>query len=551
VLNLRISKVILFFKNLIKILIAHDQIFILENWHLVSINGKAFVPLRDFSNMLKKFLKNIALVLFLNLLIKPFWILGIDRCVQQTVGVANYGFYYSIFSFSFLLNILLDFGITNFNNKNIAQNNHLLRKHLSSIIVLKLILGGIYLVLSLICAFIIRYDHTQIMLLVVLAFNQFLISFVLYLRSNLSGLHLFKIDSFISVLDRTIMIIVCAILLWGMPDTYKFTIRTYAFAQTFAYFLTAVITLIIVFRKAKSKFLKLKWNLPFSIMIIKNSFPFAVLVLLMTFYNRIDTVMMERMLPDTSVAKDYLHSGEVQSGIYASAYRLLDATNMIAFLFAGLLLPLFAKMIKHKESVEQLVRLAFSMLFTGAIIVAFSSFFYSTEIMKMLYPNINDNPVEYAQRIAESSRVFGFLMGCFIPISTTYVFGTLLTANGNLKQLNIMAASGMALNIILNLFLIPRFYATGSSLASFTTQFATSLIQVIIAQRIFHFKVNFRFLISLLLFVIGVVTIGYLSQQMNNKWTTNIAIMIGLSGLLAIILRIISFRDMFKIVRNG
>ena len=70
--------------------------------------------------MLKKFLKNIALVLFLNLLIKPFWILGIDRTVQNVVGVADYGFYYSIFSFSFLLNILLDFGITNFNNKNIA-----------------------------------------------------------------------------------------------------------------------------------------------------------------------------------------------------------------------------------------------------------------------------------------------------------------------------------------------------------------------------------------------------------------------------------------------
>ena len=519
---------------------------------MISKKRKSFITFVRFYFMLKKFLKNIALVLFLNLLIKPFWILGIDRCVQQTVGVANYGFYYSIFSFSFLLNILLDFGITNFNNKNIAQNNHLLRKHLSSIIVLKLILGGIYLVLSLICAFIIRYDSTQIMLLVVLAFNQFLISFVLYLRSNLSGLHLFKIDSFISVLDRTIMIIVCSFLLWGMPDTYKFTIRTYAFAQTFAYFLTAVITLIIVFKKAKSKFLKLKWNLPFSIMIIKNSFPFAVLVLLMTFYNRIDTVMMERMLPDTSTAKDFLHSGEVQCGIYASAYRLLDATNMIAVLFAGLLLPLFAKMIKHKESVEPLVKLSFSILFTGAMIVSLSSFFYCTEIMKMLYPNINnENTIEYAQRIAESSKVFGFLMSCFIPISTTYVFGTLLTANGNLKQLNIMAASGMTLNILLNIFLIPRFFATGSSLASFTTQFATSLIQVLIAQRIFKFKVNVRFLFSLLVFVIGMIFIGYFSRQFGYSWTINLIIMIALSVALAIALRILNFRDMFKIIKNG
>ncbi len=508
--------------------------------------------------MLKKFLKNIALVLFLNLLIKPFWILGIDRSVQNFVGVADYGFYYSIFSFSFLLNILLDFGITNFNNKNIAQNNHLLRKHLSSIIVLKLILGTIYFVISIICAFIIRYNSLQILLLIVLAFNQFLISFVLYLRSNLSGLHLFKIDSFISVLDRTIMIIVCAFLLWGMPSTFEFTIRTYAFAQTFAYFMTAVITLIIVFRKAKSKFLKLKWNFPFSLMIIKNSFPFAVLVLLMTFYNRIDTVMMERMLPDASALKDNLYSGEVQCGIYASAYRLLDATNMIAFLFAGLLLPLFAKMIKHKESVESLVKLAFSLLFAGAIIVSLCSFFYSREIMEMLYPrNIHLRPNEiiesvsqYNQRIFESSKVFGYLMGCFIPISTTYVFGTLLTANGNLKQLNIMAASGMAINIILNLFLIPRFYAVGSAFASFTTQFTTSLVQIIIAQKIFRFNINVRFLISLIIFVIGVIGAGYISKQFEYRWTTSLIIMILISGTLAIILRIVNFRDMLKIIKN-
>ena len=504
-----------------------------------------------FTVMLKKFLKNIALVLFLNLLIKPFWILGIDRSVQNLVGVEDYGFYYSIFSFSFLLNILLDFGITNFNNKNIAQNNHLLRKHLSSIIVLKLLLGGVYLIISTIGAFVIQYDSTQILLLIVLAFNQFLISFVLYLRSNLSGLHLFKVDSFISVLDRTIMIIVCAILLWGnLP--INFSIRWYAFAQTFAYLLTAIITLIIVFKKAKSKFLKLNWNLPFSIMIIKKSFPFAILVLLMTFYNRIDTVMLERMLPDASVEGVGMYSGEMQSGIYASAYRLLDATNMIAFLFSILLLPLFAKMIKHKESVEDLVKLSFSLLFAGAIIVSLCSFFYSEEIMKMLYPqNINESISVYSIRISETSVVFGLLMGCFIPISTSYVFGTLLTANGNLKQLNIMAASGMTINILLNIFLIRNFYAMGSAFASLFTQFTAALIQVILVQHIFKFKVNIKFLISLLIFVSGVFVIGYLSKQIDCTWVKGIIIMIVFSSMLAVILRIISFSNMLKIIKNG
>ncbi|MBK6521515.1 MAG: hypothetical protein IPG08_03850 [Sphingobacteriaceae bacterium] len=61
----------------------------------------------------------------LNLLIKPFWILIVDPKVQMEVGNAVYGEYMALFSFSFLTNILLDLGLANFNNRNIAQNSHL------------------------------------------------------------------------------------------------------------------------------------------------------------------------------------------------------------------------------------------------------------------------------------------------------------------------------------------------------------------------------------------------------------------------------------------
>src|SRR5207253_2207137 len=128
------------------------------------------------------------------------------------------------------------------------------------------------------------------------------------------------------------------------------------------YALTLVITFVIVIDKARVK--RLAWRWPFFLMILKQSYPYAILVLLMTFYNRIDFVMLERMLPN----------GAEQSGIYASAYRLLDATNMIAFLFAGLLLPIFARMIKLRQSVEEMVRLSFSLLIVPAIIIATVSF---------------------------------------------------------------------------------------------------------------------------------------------------------------------------------
>src|ERR1022692_1800137 len=125
--------------------------------------------------MQKKFITNLAIVLSLNLLIKPFWILGVDRQVQNAVGLNHYGLYYSIFMFSFLLNILLDLGITNFNNKNIAQNNHLLSKHFASIAMLKFLLAGLFTVVTLAIGLIVGYDFIQMKLLIMVVFNQILL----------------------------------------------------------------------------------------------------------------------------------------------------------------------------------------------------------------------------------------------------------------------------------------------------------------------------------------------------------------------------------------
>jgi O-antigen/teichoic acid export membrane protein len=476
--------------------------------------------------MQKKFITNLALLLLLNLLIKPFWILGIDRAVQNAVSPAEYGLFYALFNFSFLFNILLDFGITNFNNKNIAQNNHLLNKHLSGIVVLRLVLAVIYLIVTMLTGYFIGYNSFQLKLLLVMAFNQFLASFILYLRSNLAGLHLFKTDSIISVLDRLIMISICALLLWGGITNAQnpFKIQWYIYSQTIAYVISIIITLFIVFEKARLK--KLKWDYTFFLMILKKSYPYAILVLLMTFYNRIDAVMLERMLDD----------GKEQSSIYASAYRLLDAANMIAYLFAGLLLPIFARMIKLKHHMEDLVRLSFSILFILSASAAIFSVNFNVEIMALLYQN----------HVEDSAQVFSLLMCCFVFVSTTYVFGTLLTANGNLKVLNYMAATGMLLNILLNIALIPHYKAMGSALSSLITQGVTAVFQVLFAQKLFKFKVNFPFMGALLVF--------FVAAELTTWWAKNYIQDLNLSFLFcvvalsayALLLRIVNFKSLRK-----
>jgi O-antigen/teichoic acid export membrane protein len=442
------------------------------------------------------------------------------------VGDESYGMYFALFNFSLLLNIILDIGITNFNNKNIAQHNFLLNKHLSNIVGLKFLLAVVYAVFSLVAATIIGYSKVQIHLLVFLIFNQFLISFTLYLRSNISGLHLFRTDSLLSVLDRSLMIIICAFLLYSGSFKTRFTIEWFVYAQTAAYVLTAIITLLIVLQKSGK--IKLRFNPGFFIVFLKKSYPYALLILLMSFYNRIDGVMLERLIPGPL--------GKQQAGIYAQAFRLLDAVSMFGVLVAGLLLPIFAKMIKERDPISPMIKLSFTFLFVTAIIVAVSSVFYNFEIMDVLYHSNTEH----------SSEILGILMTGFIGIATTYVFGTLLTANGSMKQLNIMAFIGMILNVSLNLILIPKYQAFGSAYASLTTQIFTALAQVILATFIFKLKPDYLFILRLLVFTGITIGLAYLSRNFSN-WFYGYLFLIGASGLLSFVLKLFNLKELLKL----
>ncbi len=477
--------------------------------------------------MKRKFVTNLILLVFLNLLVKPFWIFGIDRTVQNLVGDQSYGFYFALFNFSMILNILLDLGITSYNNRNISQHNFLLPKHLSNIVGLKLVLAVVYAVFSLTVAAVIGYDKIQFHLLFFLIFNQFLISFTMYLRSNITALHLFRTDSLISVLDRTLMIIICSILLFTNILGGQFNIRWFVYAQTLGYVLTALITFAVVLHKSGK--IKVLFNLKFFLVFLRKSYPYALLFLMMSLYNRIDSVMLERLLPG--------ETGHEQAGIYAQAFRLLDAVSMFGVLVAGLLLPIFSKMIKQKEPVGQMVKLSFTLLIVPAIIIAVSSVYYDGEIMSLLYKS----------NTAYSSDILGLLMIGFTGIAMTYIFGTLLTANGSLKHLNIMAFSGMILNVVLNLILIPKLQAYGSAYASLSTQLFAGLTQLVLALYIFKLKPKAAFIIRLIVYTGMVILLAEISKNMGN-WIYGYLTMIAVSVLFAFIIRLFSIRDMLKII---
>lgn len=478
--------------------------------------------------MKKFFISNLLFLLSLNILIKSFWILGIDRSVQNALPYGEYGLYFALLNFTYIFNIILDLGITNFNNRTIAQNTVLLKIYFSRILPLKLILSLVYLIILFTIAWISGYDAKAFHLLFWLAVFQILTSLITYLRSNISALLLFKVDSIISVMDKALTIIFCSILLWTSWGRRRFCLDYFIYAQILSLTITALTAFTVCL--VKSGFIRLKWNKNFMLAILRYGFPFALLTLLMSFYNRLDSVMLERILKDDGIASE----------IYASGFRLIDSVNMIAYLFSVILLPLFAKMIKDHKDVTEIVKISFHILLLVSFGFAIVSYFYSYNLMDLLY----------TKHIPQSASVYKILCFCFIPVSMTYIFGTLLTANGSLKKLNIVASCGMLLNIGVNILLIPHFKEIGSAFAALTAQVITALLQIWIALKTFEIKVSKIYIIKIFCFILSLFICAWTIKQIHFPWQYKAIGSLGVFCLLSLAFKLFRLQDFALLLKS-
>ena len=506
--------------------------------------------------MKKSLLSGLFWVLLANLAVKPFWLLGIEVGVQNAVGTEMYGFYFGVLNIAYIFNILLDFGLTNFNTRNIAQHPFLIKKHLSGILGVKVMLLALYLLVTFSVGLLTGYNTRQFCLLAILTFNQFLSSLILYLRSNFEGLLLFRWDSLLSVLDRVLMIAICGCMLWTPALKEVFSIFYFALAQTVAYLITAICAFVVIMRK--TGFHGIHFSRPFTMAILKRSIPFALLVLLMASYNRIDPVLLQQLSP--------AGRGDFNAGIYAGAFRLLDALTMIVYLVSVPLLPIFSKIVgspargerkaesgkRRAESGElkaesgkrraengelkETVRIALSLVIVFSLTSALALSSESEELMALFY---NDNINQY-------SEVFRILVFCIIPISLTYVFGTLLTAGGELRKLNIYASVALVLNVGVNCICIPLWGSVGSAWAGLTAQTFMAVAQVVTAIWLYDLFPSRSYMLKISIFALLVTGCTLVCNRM--PWATSIAIVSAVSLATAFALKIINIKEIVESV---
>jgi len=420
--------------------------------------------MRSSGSMQAVFMKNIGILLVVNLLVKAVYIFFIDAQAQNLLGERTYGQFFELFNFCILFMIVLDPGIQNYNTQLIAKEPEKAAQHFRNIAGSRLILIIGYGLIVLGTGYLINYPPHYYHILPGIMAILILGSIAQYLRSHFASLGRYHYEAWLAGLDKVLMIVIIGYFIYFRKEI---TLFDFVYGQLVALALSCIVFILIL-----SRLIPIRLHLSIRALkaLVLKSYPYGLVLLLMAVYTRIDGVMLGRLLDDNAYS----------AGLYARSFRLLDAANMIGIMFAALMLPMFAKLIDQHKALNALVQEVLRLLFPVCLMVCMVSWHYDEEIMDLIY---TDNTFEHY-------KVFRYLMLGFLAMGLANVFGCLFLAAEKLKKVNYLFATGILINVSANYFLIPSYGAFGAVVATLVTQAYVFLGMTLLAVSAFRLRLD-------------------------------------------------------------
>lgn len=411
----------------------------------------------------KKFFTGLGWLILLNILIKPVWIFFIDRPVQNIVGHESYGTYFALLNLSLVLAFIADAGITNMMNQRVASGSRL---NTSKLLLLKIAFSVLYALIVISVAALSSFEQMQ--LLYFLIAIQVLSSFFLFFRALITAHQAFRADAFISVIDKLLVTILCIPFIYFIAQFKEIDLQLFLQLQLISLIVSILVCLLVL--------IKLKALHPGVNSSVKGmlqlALPFALVIFLMAFHSRADAYLLRVLHPD----------GALQAGIYATAFRLLDAANMVGYLVASFLVPYLARNGEKKDLVKRTIKdIQLGLLFFSLGISAFS-IFYASWIQELLYHS----------KDSFNSDVIRFSLLVLPAYMIIHIYGSALTAAGELNLMIKIFGLAVIINLILNLVLIEELGALGSALAALCSQYFSAAACYLLASRRLDLQGNKR-----------------------------------------------------------
>lgn len=398
------------------------------------------------------------------------------------LGSEKYGILSFAIAFASITIFMADIGIASVIVRDVARDKERTQKYFGNSVLLKIILAIITLVSTAAIGFVLNYPSSTMQIVLLITLSLIAVSFYGIVSSIISAYEVMEYISLGSIIFNLSMLIFALLAIHLGVDVYGFS---------YVYLISSIISLGYYAFIALKKIPQPKWDIDLSLWkyMIKEAIPFGLSSVFIRIYYYIDTVMISLMISNSNEAM----------GWYNAAYRMVLVLSFIPVTFLGAIYPIMSNYyVTSDKNLGFIFERSFKYLMALAIPIGVGTIILGDQLIFLIYgPEFEASAI--ALKILVWSEVLIFLNS---------VFGNLFNSINRQAIVAKQTMLAAALNIIINIIVIPEYSYVGASAATVATQiFSFSFLLYFACKEGYPLPKNMIIHLSKILFACFVMTI--------------------------------------------
>ncbi|MBN2417621.1 flippase [bacterium] len=443
-------------------------------------------------SQLRKQLQNTSSLTVAKML-RPVFSFFLIKLIANTMGTEGHGQYTTVFNYIMIFEIIAAFGIMRLMTREVARD----RKRAGELYVnAAMILVPVALAATGIMSglvYVLAWEPDLMRAAWILALSLVASSLVQCSEGLLIGAKRMHIVGVVWTVENFIRVVVSILLILN-----GYGLQSLVLIYTALKYVMLVFYLIYIFHFLGKP--PLTFRPEISRHLFRSARTFALIVIFVTVYWKLDMLMLKEM------------KGDVAVGIYDGAYRFFGIIIVLISNFVLSLFPAFSEVSRKDTAQFSVISLKTIKYFTVLALpfVALLIGFADVLILDIWDP-----------KYGASVPVLIILSGAIIPYGVTEIFAHILLAKDKQRVDLLINAVGMVLNIGLNLLLIPRYSYTGAAIATVISIHFYLLIQFVYISRhilAMRFQEHRAILSGLLAAVAGIIILFIVADVLHVRF---------------------------------
>lgn len=408
------------------------------------------------------------------------------RITTNYLSSAGYGEYNAVYDFLAFFGIAADLGLFTIAVREMAKENSNIEKIIGNTLSLRTILVFITMLAAIVAVFLIpKYENTRVplgvavsSLTVVLTILNGTISSVLQAKLKM---HLATIATLVG---KIISVGAMAyVVFFGFPNDKEIGFYLLLGAGILG---NLIMTIATDYYVRKITPLKYRFDFDFWKDVLVKALPYGLALIFNTIYFRMNSVLI------------FFFKGAEETGIYAVAMRMLEQIIIVPLFFMNSVLPVLTRAIQEKTAqYKTIISYSFDFLAAMAMPLTVGGFLLAYPIVFVISKG------EYLSRLSEgfygSDIAIQILIIALLFQFLNTLFAFILVAINRQSKLLYVNMGVVIFNLILDIFLIPRFGFRGAAFASVISELFILIATAITARHYLEYSINIKNIIKIII----------------------------------------------------